>query len=97
MEKLVKLSPAVELLTCKLLLLIQDYSTWIYENRVSKHFVKNLNFPCLSLFTVLFLYVASYLGCFMVGCRSGCAQNFVNFYLTSPLSSLYPSLVFFHS
>ena len=47
-------------------------------------FVIDLNFLCLSLFTVLFLYVASFLGCFMVWdlCKSGCRQNFVNFYLT---------------
>ena len=36
---------------CKLI------STWIYENRVSKHFVISLNFPSLSLFTVLFTYI----------------------------------------
>ena len=32
-------------------------SAWIYENSVSKHFVDCFNFPCLSLFTVLFAYV----------------------------------------
>ena len=32
-------------------------ATWINENRVSKHFVISLNFPSLSLFTVLFAYV----------------------------------------
>ena len=46
-------------------------STWIHENRVSKHFVISLNFPCLSLFTVLFAYVGCF-GCFLVRdfCRS---------------------------
>ena len=34
-------------------------STWIYEHRVSKHFVICLNFPCLSLLTVLFADVSS--------------------------------------
>ena len=29
----------------------------IYENRVSKHFIISLNFPRVSLFTVLFAYV----------------------------------------
>ena len=32
--------------------------TWSYKNRVSKHFVIFLNFPCLiACFTVLFAYV----------------------------------------
>ena len=55
-------------------------STLIYDNRVTKHFVISLNFPCLSLFTVLFAYVD--FGCFAVGrdlCKSGSRQNFVNF------------------
>ena len=34
-----------------------DISSWIYENRVSKNFASSLNFPCFSLFTVLFAYV----------------------------------------
>ena len=34
-----------------------SFFTWIYENRVSKYFVIYLNFPCLSLFTVLFAYM----------------------------------------
>ena len=38
----------------------QYISTWIYENRVSKHFVISLNSPCLILFTVMFAYVASF-------------------------------------
>ena len=33
---------------------LTNISSWIYENRVSKHFVISLNFPCLTLFTVLF-------------------------------------------
>lgn len=37
----------------------QYISTWIYENRVSKHLAISLNSPCLSLFTVMFAYVAS--------------------------------------
>ena len=43
-------------------------SAWIYENWVSKHFVDCYNFPCLSLFTVLFAYVILfYLTFFGVG------------------------------
>ena len=58
-------------------------STWIYENRVSKHFVVYLNFHCLSLYAVLSVDVGSFLGCFIIRdlCRSGCRQNFANFYL----------------
>ena len=43
----------------------KNTSTWIYENRVSKHmhFVISLNFPRLSLFTVLFAYVFFWLFC----------------------------------
>ena len=44
----------------------QYISTWIYENRVSKHFVISLNSPYLSLFIVMFAYVASFFGCFVV-------------------------------
>ena len=36
-------------------------STSIYENRVCKHFVISRNFPCLSLFAVLFAYVFLFL------------------------------------
>ena len=36
-------------------------STWIYENRVIKRFEIPFNFPCLTLFTVLFAYVAFFL------------------------------------
>ena len=69
-------------------------STWICENLVCKQFVISLNFPCLSLFTVLFAYVF----CCFVGfrdlCRSGCRQNFANFFLPSP-PHLPPSMVIF--
>ena len=50
-------------------------STWIYKNGVSKHFVIFLNFPSLSLFTVLFAYVASFLGLFR-GQYPGCQRFF---------------------
>ena len=33
----------------------KSISTWIYENRVSKHFVMSLNFPCLRFFSVVCL------------------------------------------
>ena len=32
-------------------------------NRISKHFMISLNFPCLSLFTVLFAYVVFWYFC----------------------------------
>ena len=70
---------------------------WISENRVSKHFVISLNFPCLNLFTVLFAYVI-FFGCFVVRdfCRSGCRQIFAYFYLTPspslPFCTFFPSL-----
>lgn len=54
---------------------------------VGKNFVIYLIFLCLSLFTVLFLYAVSFLGCFLARdfCRSGFRQNFMNFYLfTNP-------------
>lgn len=53
---------------------------------VSKNFAIYLIFLCLSLFTVLFLYAVSFLGCFVARdfCRSGFRQNFVNFYLFTP-------------
>lgn len=53
---------------------------------VSKNFVIYLIFLCLSLFTVLFLYAVSFLGCFLARdfCRSGFRQNFMNFYLFTP-------------
>ena len=56
--------------------------------------VIQLNLLCLSLFTVLLLYVASVLGCFVVRdfCRGGFRQNFANFYLTPPPPSLHPTL-----
>ena len=46
--------------------------TWMYKNRVSKHFVIVLDFPCLSLFTVLFAYVVHF-GCFVV--RDLCSSS----------------------
>ena len=69
----------------------------IYKNRVSKNFVISLNFPCLSLFPVLFAYVVfSWLFCGWVfcQCRSGCRQNFPNFY---PTFSSVPLYTFFSS
>ena len=72
---------------------MENISTWIYENRVSKHFFISLNFPCLSLFTALFAYVVFLFlfGSFVVRdlCGSGCRQNFANFRL-APLSPLPP-------
>ena len=64
-------------------------STWSHENRVSKHFVIFLNFPCLnSLFIVLFACVVSFFACFVIRglCRSGCRQNY---YLTPLLPPFY--------
>ena len=72
---------------------MENISTWIYENRVSKHFLISLNFPCLSLFTALFAYVVFLFlfGSFVVRdlCGSGCRQNFANFRL-APLPPLPP-------
>ena len=55
--------------------------TWLANNKVISP-----NVPCLSLFTVLFDYVVVFFACFVVRdlCRSGCRQNFANFYLTPP-------------
>ena len=67
----------------------------IYKNRVSKNFVISLYFPGLSLFPVLFAYVVfSWLFCGWVfcQCRSGCRQNFPNFY---PTFSSVPLCMFF--
>ena len=69
----------------------------IYKNRVSKNFVISLYFPGLSLFPVLFAYVVfSWLFCGWVfcQCRSGCRQNFPNFY---PTFSSVPLCMFFFS
>ena len=33
----------------------KSIATWIYENRVSQHFVMSLNFPCLRFFSVVCL------------------------------------------
>ena len=52
-------------------------STWIYENRVCKHFLISLNFPCLSLFTVLFAYVFFCLVLWLGGCRQNFAISFL--------------------
>ena len=67
---------------------------------VGKNFVIYLIFLCLSLFTVLFLYAVSFLGCFLARdfCSSGFRQNFMNFYLFTPPTpppvplGLFPSL-----
>ena len=58
-------------------------STWSYENRVSKHFVIFLNFPCLIACLLCCLLMLLFLACFVVRdlCRSGCRQNY---YLTPP-------------
>ena len=82
-------------------------SAWIYENWVSKHFVDCYNFPCLSLFTVLFAYVILfYLTFFGVGwghcfvvrdlCESGHGGNFMNLhsFYPPPLSPLSLSVSF---
>ena len=73
-------------------------STWIYENRVSTHFVIFFNFPCLNLLIVLFAYV--FFGCCFVVrdlCRSGCRQNCANFFLPPPppLQTFLPLWLFF--
>ena len=62
-------------------------STWSYENRVSKHFVIFLNFPCLIVWHMSTLFLA----CFVVRDlgRSGCRQNY---YLNLPLPSWFFSL-----
>ena len=66
--------------------------TWIYKNRVTKHFVIVLDFPCLSLFTMLFAYVVHF-GCFVVRdlCSSGCRGNFANYRSLQPLLPLPPA------
>ena len=63
--------------------------TWLANNKVISP-----NVPCLSLFTVLFDYVVVFFGCFVIRdlCRSGCRQNFANFYLTPPPPPLSLSL-----
>ena len=56
------------------------------------HFIISLNFLGLSLFTVkLFAYVSSFLGCFVSRnlCKSGCRQNFTNFYLFPRKNSVF--------
>ena len=58
-------------------------STWSYENRVSKHFVIFLNFPCLIACLLCCLLMSFFFGCFVVRvlCRRGCRQNY---YLNPP-------------
>ena len=54
-------------------------STWSYENRVSKHFVIFLNFPCLKACLLCCLLMSFFfLACLVVRdlCRSGCRQNY---------------------
>ena len=61
--------------------------TWSYENRVSKHFVIFLNFPCL-IACLLCCLLMSFFCLFCGGdlSRSGCRQNY---YLTPfPIFSL---------
>ena len=67
-------------------LLVYSYLTiytWSYENRVSKHFVIFLNFPCLIASLLCCLLMSCFFACFVVRdlCRSGCRQNY---YLTLP-------------
>ena len=54
-------------------------STWSYENRISKHFVIFLNFPCL-IASLLCCSLMSYFFGLSCGqglmCRSGCRQNY---------------------
>ena len=71
---------------------IRYYLAWSYENQLNRHFIISLNFFGLSLFTVkLFAYVSSFLGCFVSRnlCRSGCWQNFANFYLFPTKNSVF--------
>ena len=67
-------------------------STWSYENRVSKHFVIFLNFPCLRACLLCCLLMTFFFACSVVRdlCRSGCRQNY---YLTLPPPSLPPSFL----
>ena len=60
---LISLQKAIK--TSGLFTYINKYRYLIYENLVSKHFVISLNFPCLSLFAVLFAYVGCF-GCLVV-------------------------------
>ena len=61
--------------------------TWSYENRVSKHFVIFLSFPCLIACLLCCLLCTFFSGgaCFVVMdlCRSRCRQNY---YLPPPSS-----------
>ena len=67
-------------------------STRIYENRVS-------HLPCLSLFTVLFAYVASFISCFVVRDLCSISRRFCVLSnpplppsLTPKLEGVFPSL-----
>ena len=57
--------------------------TWSYANRVSKHFVICVNFPCLIACLLCCLLMSVFFACFLVRdfCRSECRQNY---YLTRP-------------
>ena len=64
----------------------KNISTWSYENRVSKHFVIFLNFPCLiACLLCCLLMPFFFFACFVVRdlCRSGIRQNY---FLTLPPS-----------
>ena len=56
-------------------------STWSYENRVSKHFVIVLGFPCQIAYLLCCLHMSFFFPYLVVKdlCRSGCRQNY---YLT---------------
>ena len=61
--------------------LAKSTPAWSYENRVSKHLVIFLNFPCLIACLLCCLLMSFFFACFVVRdlCRSGCRQNY---YLT---------------
>ena len=61
-------------------------STGSYENRVSKHFAISLNFPCLIAALLSSVCLCLFFVRFVVRnlCRSGCKQNFPNFFLHPP-------------
>ena len=64
-----------------------NYFYWSYENRISKHFVIFLNFPCL---TVLFAYVL-FFACFVV--KDLCKSWFRQKYYLTPLPPSLPIFV----
>ena len=54
-------------------------STWSYENRVSKHFVIVLSFPCLIACLLCCLLMSFFFFAYLLVrnlCRSGCIQNY---------------------